>query len=55
MILAGEPITLVAFLAIIFLLSIVVEAVTEILTSSELTDPLRQKWKSCVTNLIFPA
>lgn len=30
---------------VIILLSIVVEAVTEILTSSEITDPIRLKWK----------
>jgi hypothetical protein len=46
MIFAGElPIDLVVFLAIIFLISVAVEAVTEIITSSELTEPLRKKWK----------
>jgi len=34
-----------AFLAIVFLMSVVVEAVTEILTASELTEPLRKTWK----------
>lgn len=43
---AGElPISIGVFLASIILLSIVVEAVTEILTSSELTEPPRRKWK----------
>ena len=45
MIFGEHSLHITTFLAIIFLVSIVVEAVTEILTSSELTDPLRGKLK----------
>lgn len=46
MIFAGDyPITVLTFLVITFVVSVVVEAVTEILVASELTDPLRRKWK----------
>lgn len=55
MIFAGEqPIDLIVFLAITFLLSVVVEAVTEILTSSELTEPMRKKWKEWTYPLDSP-
>lgn len=39
---------------VVLLLSIVVEAVTEILTSSELTNPLRKKWKEWTYPLYAP-
>lgn len=46
MIFAGEhSITVTTFLAVVFILSVVVEAVTEILVASELTDPFRRRWK----------
>jgi hypothetical protein len=46
MIFAGDfPLSIITFLVITFILSVVVEAVTEILVASELTDPLRRKWK----------
>jgi hypothetical protein len=35
----------IIFIITIFLLSVVVEAVTEILVASDLTDPARKKWK----------
>ena len=51
MINTSESITV--FLVTIFL-SVAVEAVTEILTSSELTDPLRKKWKELTYSLDEP-
>ena len=47
-------ITIDVFLVSIFLLSIAVEAATEILTSSELTNPLRKKWKKWTYPLDAP-
>jgi hypothetical protein len=46
MIIGERSIDTITFLVIVFLLSIVVEAVTEILTASELTEPFRKKWKA---------
>ena len=55
MIYADEhSISISIFLASIFLLSVVVEAVTEILTSSEISDPLRMKWKEWAYSLDIP-
>jgi hypothetical protein len=43
----GEyPISLTVFAVILFLLAIAVEAVTEILTSSEITKPIRSVWRN---------
>lgn len=45
MIFAGEYVIGLTTLVVIFIISVVVEAVTEILVASELTDPFRKKWK----------